>query len=311
MDKDVQQVNNDMVLQAIEIADGGLNPFPLIKSLPYFEEKASKFNIVLGGNGGPLFKDHYWLFEFNRINRMKEPNWHRIASLSINDYPIQDMLFINQKEGIYDYLAKMFLKHSKNIEGTNNQKLDYVYFDLKCPAFHAPHFSLANQFMDVYHPLMNGDLVEYMLNIKPDIRKRNVLQFSMIYRNNKKLAWIRTDNECPAVPSTGKFSFLKVYVFWRYFRAFLRKFYILVLKRNFVKAVHSLGDITNHLQALGYYDLLKYDRLKTAPLFSEKELYRMMDNIDASSNMTYILNILAIELFIKRVEDLGNKSILL
>lgn len=308
-DMENQEVSHNKVAQAIEIADGNINPFHLLKSLPYFEEKARRFKIIFGGNGGPLFKDHYWLFEFNRISRMREPNWQRIANLAVNDYPAQDRLLTNQKDGIYSHLAQMFLNHSKRIVATNNQKLDYVYFDLKCAGFHAPQFSLTNQFLDVYHPLMNGDIVEYMLNIKPDIRKRNVLQFTMIYHNNNKLAWIRTDNECPAVPSTGKFAFLRIYVSWRYFRAFLRKFYTLVIQRNFVRPVHSLNIVAEQLRALGYFEMLKYDKLNTAPLFSEKELSSVLSNPNAGSNLTYILNILAVELFIKRVEQLGNKSI--
>lgn len=308
-DVEFQEVTHDKINHAVEIADGNINPFQLLKSLPYFEEKAKRFDIILGGNGGPLFKDHYWLFEFNRISRMREPNWLRIARLSITDYPIQDKLFINQKESIYSHLAKMFLNHSKNIHGTNNQKLDYVYFDLKCAAFHAPQFSLANQFLDVYHPLMNGHLVEYMVNIEPDIRKRNILQFSMIYNNSKKLAWIRTDNECPAVPSIGKFAFLRIYIFWRYFRAFLRKSYMLVLKHNFVRPVHSLNIVANRLLDLGYFEMFKYDKLKTAPFFSEREISRIIKHPNASSNLVYLLNILAVELFIKHVEGLGNKSI--
>jgi len=303
------EISHEKIMEALEIADGTLNPFSLLKSLPFIKEKGKNYDLILGGNGGPLFKDHFWLFEFNRINRMREPNWKRIANLAMNDYPVQDTLFIEPKEKIYSYLEKMFREHSKKIKGTNNQKLDYIYFDLKCPSFMAPQFSLTNQFFDLYHPLLNGDIVEYMVNIRPDIRKRNILQFSIIYKNNKQLAWIKTDNACPAVPSTGKFALLRGYVIWRYFRAFLRKFYVLVLKSSFTRAVHSLSNIGEELKKLGYFDLLNYDSMKIKSIISEKEFDRIVNNPNESSNNSYILNILAVELFIKHVEKMGNKNI--
>jgi len=311
-DKDIEMdLGSEKLYEAIEIANGCINPLTLLKSLPYIKEKAKRFDVILGGNGGPLFKDHFWLFEFNLINRLREPNWGRIANMALNDYPVQDELFSNPAGKIYPYLANMFLEHSSRIKGTNNQKLDYIYFDLKCPVFMAPQFSLTNQFLDIYHPMLNGDIVEYMVNIKPDIRKRNVLQFSMIYNNNKRLAWVKTDNLYPAVPSKGRFGFLYIFRFWRYFRAFLRKFYMIVLEKNFVKQIHSMSDIVYQLTKFGYFERLKYDNLKIARILSEKEFIRILENPGVSSNLTYILNILSVELFSDYVEELGNKKIIL
>ncbi len=303
------RISQERMDEIIEIADGTINPFLLLKSLPYIQEKAKQYNMILGGNGGPLFKDHFWLFEFNRINRMSEPKWKRIAQFSLTDYPIQDELFQKPYIDIHLHFENMFLDHSKQIQGTNNQKIDYVYFTLKCPMFMGPQLSLTNKFQDVYHPMLNADIVEYMMNIRPDIRKRNILQFSMIYKNNPKLAWIRTDNACPAVPSTGKYVFLRIYVFWRYLKAFLRKYYMIVLKRNYIRQVHSLKNMEEQLKELGYMELLNYSNMKIAPMLSEKEIRRILDLPHTSSNFTYILNILSVELFIKKVEMMGNKKI--
>lgn len=305
--RDTNQINFDpeVLDEAIDVSDGIINPFPLVKSLAYFKEKAENYKIILGGNGGPLFKDHYWLFEFNRTNLFREPNWKRISRFSITDYPIQEKIIREDyMENIFDHLEKIFKNHSKRVTGTNNQKLDYVYFDLKCPSFHSPQFTLANQFMDCYHPLMNGHIVEYMINIQPKVRKRNTLQFSIIYNNCKRLAWIKTDNQYPAVPFKGKFFFLRAFVFWRYFRAFLRKFYMLILKSNFTKPVHSVGFFTRILDQTGFLEIMKSGGMKTSHLYDENVLNEMLNHPEESSNLTYLLNILSVELFLKRVDDL-------
>ena len=301
-------VTRDKLLEAIEIADGTRNAISLMPGLPFFKERAEKYIILLGGNGGPLFKDHYWLFEFNRINRKREPNWDRIAHLSTIDYTWQDDIFRNsEREG--DRLAKLYLNHSKRIRGTNNQKLDYVYFDLKMKAYHAPQFTTCNQFFNIYHPFCDGRLVEFSINIRPYIRKRANLQFSLIYKNNKKVAWIPTNDGIPAVPSTGKFFFLKIYVLLRYARALRRKIGMYILHRNALQSVYNMSPIYEQLKSLGYMKkFLTLENMKTASLYKENEIERMLRDPNKSSNIDYLLNILSVEMCISYKEYLEDKK---
>jgi len=301
-------ISHKRLLEAIEIADATRNPISLMPALPFFNQRGKKYSILLGGNGGPLFKDHYWLFEFNRINRRREPNWRRIANLSTIDYPWQDSIFkTGGKEG--KRLAKLYESHSQRIQGTNNQKLDYVYFDLKMKAYHSPQFTTCNQFFNVYHPFCDGRLVELSMNIKPYIRKGANLQFAMIYNNSKKLAWILTNNGCPAVPSIGKFFYLKAYVLLRYARALWRKIGMYILRRNVVQSVYGMALIYEQLKTMGYIDnFLNLDSMKTASLYRVEELNRMINNPRKGSNLDYLLNILAVEMSIKQKENLEGKS---
>jgi hypothetical protein len=308
-DIDMQKITYEKIDLSTEIADGNINQFFLLKSLSQLEEKANRFEIILGGNGGAFYKDHYWLFEFNKINRMSEPNWKRLARLSIINYPIQEKIFIEQPSDIFSDLAKKFLDCSKAINGKNNQKLDYIYFTMKCPDSHSAAFTTTNQYLDVYHPLMNGEIVEYMININPNIRKRNVLLFSMIYNNNKELAWIKTENGYPAVPPKGKFLFLRIFVLMRYLRALLRRLDTFLLKRTFGRPDSYIKELAEQLKELNYFDMLKYDRMKTASIFSEKEIKRIVSNRNSISNLMYTLNILSVELTINRVEKMGKKTL--
>jgi hypothetical protein len=299
------KVTHERVIEAVEIADAMRNPITLMPALPFFKKRGKDYGILLGGNGGPLFKDHYWLFEFNRVNRRTEPNWKRIAHLSTIDYPWQDGIFKEAgKEG--DRLAEIYLKHSQKVEGTNNQKLDFVYFDLKMKAYHAPQFGTCNQFFNVYHPLCDGRLVEYSINVNPRFRKQANLEFGLIYNNSRKLAWIRTSNACPAVPSMGRFFYLKSYILLRYARALWRKIGMYVLKRNVMKSLYGMYSIYEQLKELGYPDkLLGEESMKMNILFRRGEINRMLCSPRESSNLDYLLNSLAVELFIRRKEILS------
>lgn len=298
------EVTSDKIDEAVEIADGTRNSITLMPALPFFKMRAEKYRILMGGNGGPLFKDHYWLFEFNRIGKKREPNWKRIAHLSTIDYPWQDNVFKdNEREG--DRLADVYHNHSKQIKGTNNQKLDFVYFDLKMKAYHAPQFMTCNQFFDIYHPLCDGNFVQFSINIKPSIRKRANLQFSLIYRNNKDLAWIPTNNYCPAIPSLGKFFYLRWYVLMRYALALWRKIGMYVLGRNILPSVYKMSPIYEQLKNLGYAEkYLDLRQMYTASIFDDNEFTRMIKEPYASSNLDYLLNAMAVELAIEKKESL-------
>ncbi|GAG03792.1 unnamed protein product, partial [marine sediment metagenome] len=155
-------------------------------------------------------------------------------------------------------------------------------------------------------PFCDGHLVEFSLNIKPYIRKRANLQFSFIYKNNKKLAWIPTNNGCPAVPSFGKFFYLRSYVLLRYARALWRKTGMYILRRNIVPGVYSMSSIYNQLIALSYVDrYLNLDHMKTKALFDEREFARMLAHPYSSSNLDYLLNAMSVELSLERKDMLA------
>jgi len=291
--------------EAIEYADGCSNIFQTLPSINFLKEKAKYFRIVFGGNGGPLFKDHYWLFEFNRINRLKEPNWARLARLSVlSNFVQNDILKKQFQYDVYSRLEMLFLNVSKEIVGTNNQKMDYVYFSRKCVDFMAPHFTLSNNFFDVFHPMLYGEIVERAINSNPQIRKNCNLQFSMIYKNNSKLAWIKTDNIYPSIPTNGIFFFLKILILFRYLKAFLRKFSELVLKKGGTQPIHNDFMDLEFLQKTQLIDYLDTESMRLKEIINESVLKEYLANIGHGSNLYYVQNILSIELFLNKTNKL-------
>ena len=295
--------------EVIEIADGNLNPLRLLQMLDYMKDRSKRFVINFGGNGGPLFKDHYWLFEFNRTDLRREPNWERIANLSLVNYVIQDEFFVDPNYRILREMSNIFWKNSQNAPGTNNQKLDYVYFDLKCPAFMGAWMTFSNKFNDIYHPFLEGDIVQYMMDINPSVRKYNILQFSLIHRNNRKLAWMLTDTGVPTVPPVGKFAILRALFVRRYARSAFRKARTFVFQRQDRTGARSIDVVAEALWRAGYLDLLNYDELAIAPIVSRGRLSAMLESPTQGSNQTYLMNTLAVELFVRRVEELRGQPI--
>jgi hypothetical protein len=295
--------------EAVELADGGMDFSHVLQKLGYLHDKARDFDMSFGGDGGASFKDHYWLFEFNRTGLQREPNWHRIAKLHLVNYVVQDDFFIGFDNGILTDVGNIWAEHSRSVQGTNNQKIDYVNLDLKYPDAAGVQVTLSNKFHDAYHPLLEGRIVEYMMNIDPAIRKYNILQFSLIYRNNPRLAWMLTDAGVPAVPPVGVFAPLKALVLRRYARSGFRKLNNFVLRRPDRTGSRPVAPVADALRAAGYFDLLDYGKLAITPIISRPRLSAMRDRPKEGSNNIYLLNALAVELFVKRVEELAGRPI--
>ena len=293
----------------VEYSDGAMSPFGVSKQIPYFHEKSKRFDMLFGGNGGPLFKDHYWLFEFNRINRQSEPNWSRIARFSLTETRVKDDLFKNGVDYL-DHMKALFMKRSSCIRGTNNQKLDFIYFDLKCQSFAAPQFSFSNRFMDVYHPMCDGKLVEYSMSIRPWIRQRARLQSELIYRNNKDIAWALTDNYVPCVPDTGWRAPLRFMRAIRYARAVRRKINDFVLNKKQVAADNRAVTFVRSLLATDLRGAFEDpEKMRIAPLLNSGTVKQMCSAVASGAHSGYLQRLFAVEAILRKVEAAGQRTV--
>jgi hypothetical protein len=303
---DEASITDEAVACAVEVADGNREVITLTKLLPYYEEKARRFDLITGGEGGPLFKDHYWLFEFNRVGLNREPHWDRIAKLSILPHAFRDDYFSGFSDRIVDNIEGLLRRRSATVQGTNNQKLDFVYFDMKTPAFAGPGFSVETQFMNVFHPMLDGENVQYSINLPPAIRIRNILQFGIIQGLRPELRWIPTDKGLPTIPPVGVNSWLRLLRGRRYVETAVRKLRTtLVGSGN--KKMNRSRDV-ECLQKLGYFDLLEHSSLVLSSAISASKLAKFKDSPEKQPNRQYLLNTLSVQLFFGRMRELRNAA---
>jgi hypothetical protein len=298
--------DDDQIARAVEMADGNRNVITLAKALPYYEEKARRFDVITGGAGGPLFKDHYWLFEFNRVGLRREPNWGRIARLSLVTHPVQDDFFSGFRDPIMENLATLFRERSSAVSGTNNQKLDFVYFDLKIPSFASQDFTLTTQFMDVFHPMLDGDNVQFSINLPPEIRIRNILQFGMIESLRPKIRWIPTDTGLPTIPPVGANSWLRILRGRRYLETGFRK-----VRMSLLRSVGERTEKSSQMEELrkrGYFDLLEHSSLAVASIISASRLSEFKNSPEKQPNQHYLTSTLSVEMFFSRAKELAREA---
>lgn len=287
---------------AVELADGTREVIDLAKILPYYEEKSQRFDFITGGAGGPLFKDHYWLFEFNRVGLNREPDWQRIAKFSVVRYAIRDDVVPGFREGVIDTLAESLRRRSSEVVGTNNQKLDFVYFDLKVPAFAAQDFSLTTQFMDTVHPMLDGANVQYSINLVPTIRIRDTLLFGIIQSLRPQIRWVYTDSGVPTIPQVGMYSSLRALRLRRYTQAAVRKSRTALFGSNGEGTDQSEG--VKRLEALGYFNLLNARSMVISPFLSTHVLEEFKRFPCRQPNQNYLIAAVTAELFCDRVKHL-------
>jgi len=301
-----EDVTPESIDRAVELADGTRNVIGLAKILPYYAEKAQRFDFITGGGGGPLFKDHYWLFEFNRVGLGREPDWKRIAKLSIVKYAIRDDFFSGFADRIMENLTTKLQQRSALVKGTNNQKLDFVYFDLKVPAFGGQDFSLTTQFVDTLHPMLDGTNVQYSINLPPSIRIRDILLFGIIQSLRPKIRWMQTDSGLPTIPQVGLYSWLRVLRLRRYTQAAIRKTRTALFGSSGEGTDQSQG--INRLQSLGYFDLLNPASMTVRPFVSSPVLAEFTNSPCRQPNQSYVIATISAELFFQRVKYLSAET---
>lgn len=296
------ELSQSQLDRAVELADGNMSPIRLAKQLTYYEEKAGRFDFITGGGGGPLFKDHYWLYEFNRVGLSREPNWERIARFSLMNHAVEDNYFVGYDCKILPKMSELFHHHSSQISGTNNQKLDFVYFDLKVPAFIGQSFSLTTQFMDVYHPMLDGENVQFSINLPSEIRIRNILQFSMIQSLRPEIAWVLTNDCIPTIPPVGVYGWLRMLRGRRYVATAWRKLSTVMFGSS--RHPVNLSTDIKEIERMGYFDLLDHSSLAISPLISAPKLAAFKSLPEEEPNSSYILKTLSVQLFFSRVNEI-------
>jgi hypothetical protein len=291
--------------RAVELADGNMSPLGLARQLPYYDEKARRFDFITGGGGGALFKDHYWLFEFNRVGLSREPNWDRVTRFSLVPHMVEDSYFVGYDDNILSDMTELFRRCSSQISGTNNQKLDFVYFDLKTPALAGPAFSLTTQFLDIYHPMLDGENVQFSINLPSEIRIRNILQFSMIQSLRPEIAWILTNGGLPSVPPVGLHSWLRMLRGRRYVATAWRKLRTWTLGSS----GHSVNLSTDikEIERMGYFDLLDHPSLAFSQFISASKLAAFKSSPESEPCKSYLLKTLAAQLFFLRVKEIKER----
>jgi len=297
---------NHSLTEQLSWPDGNLCPIRLARGLTYYEEKARRFDFITGGGGGPLFKDHYWLYEFNRVGINSEPNWDRIVRLSLVPHIMEDDYFSGYDDKIAHKMVELFRRSSSQVSGTNNQKLDFVYFDLKTPAFSSQPFSLTTQFMDVHHPMLDWENVQFSINLPPEIRIRNILQFSIIQSLRPEIAWILTNDGVPTVPPVGMYSVLRILRGRRYFATAWRKLRTLMLGST-GHPVNSSIDI-KEIERMGYLDLLDHRSLGFSPFISASKLALFKASPEKDPSKSYLVKTLGAQLFFLRVKEIKERS---
>ena len=196
-------VNVGELNRAIEITDGSVDPFSQSLLLPALQARADSFGTFFGGAGGPLFKDHFWLYEANRVDRHREPNWGRLAKHAVVGYPLIPQYF-GRTDSPFQSLAEAFLRKSQDLPGaTNNMKLDYVYYSYKQPTFTGPSIAVVTRLMDSVEPLLDVTAVAQSVMLPTRLRKNNILQFKLVEQWLPNTCRITTGEGLPFIPPVG------------------------------------------------------------------------------------------------------------
>ena len=114
---------------------------------------------------------------------------------------------------------------------------------------------------------------------------------------------VPTDIGVPAVPPAGQFLPLRALFVRRYARSAFRSL------RPDRSGALGLNAVAEALWREGYLDYLDCGQLSIASMVSRKRLDMMRAAPRQGSNQTYLMNTLAVELFVRWVEEVGEQAV--
>jgi hypothetical protein len=161
---------------------------------------------------------------------------------------------------------------------------------------------LTTQLLDLFQPMLDGNNVQYSINLPPEIRVRNILQFGMIRTLRPELSWIPTDTGLPTIPPVGAYSWLRALRARRYVETVVRKIRTTVLGASGQRTNKSVD--VDHLRKLGYFDLLEHSSLAFSFLVSAVKLAAFKDSPAKQPNRNYVVGTLGLQLFFERAKQI-------
>ncbi|MCG3225832.1 MAG: hypothetical protein H7645_02855 [Candidatus Heimdallarchaeota archaeon] len=150
-----------------------------------FDEKTKKFNMIVGGYGGELYRD----------SKYKKTN--TIDYLVTKQYTIHPISIILKKKDYKNYRKKLkqkfftLLGEKKN--KLNREELERIYYFLKMMYWGGGRISFFNRYGYRFHPLLDYELTSYVLRIGRKEKDDEKFMMQVIEKFDKEFASYRSN----------------------------------------------------------------------------------------------------------------------
>jgi hypothetical protein len=160
--------------------------------------QARGITLQMGGGGGELYKDYWWLQDFPFYKR-KKTNLQKLYDLRIESIRFKHSLLgenilplsINFRDKTIENLSKYIMTY-------NTQSYDNIYLNYKMKTNAGVYTTIANNYYLSYCPLLEYEIVKIGFNLKRKERFSNNWHKSLITRNCPKISVIKTTEDISA-----------------------------------------------------------------------------------------------------------------
>lgn len=153
--------------------------------------KEQKYDLVVTGVGGELYKDFWWLQDFPFYNKSKA-NLEKLINFRM--YPMKGMSkwWSEEKVRAEDYENDFRLRLKKYISDTNSRTYDHIYYNIRIKEMVSVLSKVTSSYLDTYSPLLESDLLKIGYNLKRKERFFNSFHRRLISRLNTKVSKLST-----------------------------------------------------------------------------------------------------------------------
>lgn len=231
------------LLQLFSLSDSQLDILSYHRNAQLNDDrKERKITLQIGGGGGGLYKDFWWIQDFPFYSKSKT-NVDKLY-----DYRVEITPFAHEilGETLQTYSKALRANTIKSFQpyilGKNTQSYDNIFWNYKMKTNAGVYSTVSTAWVSLYSPLLESELVKMSFHLPRRVRFFNNFHREIITRNSPLLAKMKTGSGTTASSSFGdvisdSFSYL-FGKFKQVVRLILRK----VVKRTYM--IESPTDVS-------------------------------------------------------------------
>jgi hypothetical protein len=176
-----------------EVSDGMFDPAKASRPMQLQRDRARRgVTLAIGGDGGELFKDFWWLQDFPWYRR-RTPNLARLYDFRIASRTIEHSYLSKPYRSLSQTYRKRLLgSFSQYSDDSNTQTYDRIYYFFKMQAVAGCFIKNALASLQIYTPYLERDAVSTGYNLSRWQRFFNQYHRRTISRYSTRAARLRT-----------------------------------------------------------------------------------------------------------------------
>ena len=258
-----QPVSYAQLNAAVTLTDGAYDAVEYARIMNIHQGLSQRFDVSLSGSYGEVARGYWWELLFPHIGARKPLDAACLARKRIAAMDQNAGLFSAERRvDMVAHFTTIITQLNAGLSGMpNTLQMDNSYIMLRMQSWHGRIASSTNQIWPCLSPMMFRSVLEVMLAVQPEARKRSLLPREMFEKFQPILARHPLEHGYPAMPA----SLINLYRFWPVIPHYIGRIRKKLLGKPHVQAAITSERVLSQREML-WQDVAVQDTLNPATM---------------------------------------------